>query len=167
MTKTTPKSPKKATATRKSAPKPAKASAVAAKRKAAPKTSAPTLAGGTATSKTAAKAASSAVKAAPKPVVVQAKTPGVSEPALKKSELIAIVTERSGVKKKDAKPVVEAMLAVLGQALSDGRELNLQPFGKAKVNRQKDVQGGKVIIAKIRQSDRVQEPKDPLAKAAE
>jgi len=46
-----------------------------------------------------------------------AKTPIVFDPALKKKKLIEIVTERSGVKKKDAKPVIEAMFAVLGQTL--------------------------------------------------
>jgi len=113
------------------------------------------------------RAATSAVKAAPKPVVVTQTAPVVGKSAMKKKELIDVVTERSGIKKKDAKPVVEAMLAVLGQAISDGRELNLQPLGKVKINRQKDVQGGKVTVLKVRQSDRASEPKDPLAEAAE
>lgn len=110
-------------------------------------------------------AAKSAITAQPKPVVVTEKTNVVSDPALKKKELIEAVTERSGIKKKDAKPVIEAMLAVLGQTLADGREMNLQPFGKVKINRAKDVQGGKVLITKIRQSNRV--PKPPLSEAAE
>ena len=113
-------------------------------------------------------AAKSAVSAQPKPVVVTEKTPVVSDPALKKKELIEIVTERSGIKKKDAKPVIEAMLAVLGQTLAEGREMNLQPLGKVRINRAKDVQGGKVLITKIRQSNRVPKPSaDPAAKAAE
>lgn len=113
-------------------------------------------------------AAKSAVTAQPKPVVVTEKTPVVSDPALKKKELIEVVTERSGIKKKDAKPVIEAMLAVLGQTLADGREMNLQPLGKIKINRAKDVQGGKILITKIRQSNRVPKaPEDPVVKAAE
>ena len=113
-------------------------------------------------------AAKFAVTAQPKPVVVTEKTPVVSDPALKKKELIKIVTERSGIKKKDAKPVIEAMLAVLGQTLAEGREMNLQPLGKVRINRAKDVQGGKVLITKIRQSNRVPKPSaDPAAKAAE
>ena len=101
-------------------------------------------------------------------MVVTEKTPVVSDPALKKKELIKIVTERSGIKKKDAKPVIEAMLAVLGQTLAEGREMNLQPLGKVRINRAKDVQGGKVLITKIRQSNRVSKPSaDPAAKAAE
>ena len=73
-------------------------------------------------------------------------------PEMKKKELIDAVVSRSGIKKKDAKPVVEAMLAVLGEALADSRELNLKPFGKVKVNRTKEVPNGKVIIAKVRQT---------------
>lgn len=120
------------------------------------------------TAATKAAAASSAVKATPKPVVVTETTPTVADPALKKKELIDTVTERSGIKKKDAKPVIEAMLEVLGQTLAEGREINLQPLGKVKINRAKEVQGGSVLIAKIRQSNRVpSQPKDPLTKAAE
>lgn len=101
--------------------------------------------------------------AKPKPVVVTETTPVVADPAMKKKELIEAIVERSGIKKKDAKPVIEAMLDVLGKTLAEGRELNLQPLGKIKVNRTKDVQGGKVIIAKIRQSNRVPQPATPAA----
>ena len=123
---------------------------------------------GKATNTAKAVAAKSAVSAQPKPVVVTENTPVVSDPALKKKELIDTVTERSGVKRKDVKPVVEALLAVLGQSLSEGREMNLQPLGKIKINRAKDVQGGRVLITKVRQSNRVPKaPKDPLTEAAE
>lgn len=88
---------------------------------------------------------------APEPVVVAA-TPVVAEPAMRKKELIDQVVERSGIKKKDAKPVVEAMLAVLGEAVGEGRELNLQPLGKLRINRSEDRSNGRVIICKLRQS---------------
>ncbi|MBR9765434.1 MAG: HU family DNA-binding protein [Rhodobacteraceae bacterium] len=71
---------------------------------------------------------------------------------LKKKELIERVVERSGVKKKDAKPVVEAMLTVLGEALGEGRELSLQPLGKLRVTRAKDLPNGKLMVTRIRQS---------------
>ncbi|WP_375266398.1 HU family DNA-binding protein [Planktotalea sp.] len=112
---------------------------------------------------TKAEAAKSAVTSQPKPVVVTDNTLVVSDPALKKKELIDTVVERSGIKKKDAKPVVEAMLAVLGQTLADGREMNLQPLGKIKINRAKDAQGGKVLVTKIRQSNRVPIPTQEAA----
>ena len=119
----------------------------------------------TGSSKTSkADAAKSAVDSQPKPVVVTESTLNISDPALKKKELINTVVERSGIKKKDAKPVIEAMLAVLGQTLAEGREMNLQPLGKIKINRAKDVQGGRVLVTKIRQSNRVP---NSVKKAAE
>ena len=71
-------------------------------------------------------------------------------PVLRKKELIERVVARSGIKKKDAKPTVEAMLAVLGEALSNGEELNLQPFGKVMINRVIDKPNATVIVAKVR-----------------
>lgn len=92
-------------------------------------------------------------------------------PELKKQELIAKVIERADIKKKYAKPVVEAVIEVLGEALAEGRELNLQPFGKLKLNRTKDTPNARVIVAKIRQAKSAPEtgtsPKEPVADAAE
>ena len=78
--------------------------------------------------------------------------PSPPGPEMKKQELLQKVLTRSGIKKKDAKPVVEAMLEVLGEALANGRELNLQPLGKIKMNRIKEMDRARVIVAKIRQS---------------
>lgn len=72
---------------------------------------------------------------------------------LKRRELIENVVRRSGIKKKDAKPVVEAMLAELGEALASGRGVALPPFGRAKINRSKDIEDGRVIIVKLRQKN--------------
>lgn len=89
---------------------------------------------------------------APEPTVVSVTDTTVSEPDLKKRELIDLVVARSGIKKKDAKPVVEAMLAVLGETIAAGRELNLQPLGKLRINRVVEKGNGRVIICKLRQS---------------
>ena len=102
-------------------------------------------------------AVSAAVKAvveSPKAaaVVVEGPQPVVSGPEMRKKELIDLVVERSGIKKKDAKPVVEATLAVLGEALAEARELNLQPLGKVMVRREKEMPNGRVLVTKIRQS---------------
>ncbi|UWQ93383.1 HU family DNA-binding protein [Rhodobacteraceae bacterium M382] len=71
---------------------------------------------------------------------------------MKKKELVDLAVERSGVKKRDAKPAIEAALAILGETLADGRELNLPPLGKVKINRTADNGKTKVIICKVRQS---------------
>ena len=73
-------------------------------------------------------------------------------PVLRKKELIERVVARSGIKKKDAKPTIEAMLAVLGEALKNGEELNLQPLGKIKINRVIEKENATVMVAKVRQS---------------
>lgn len=91
---------------------------------------------------------------------------------LRKRELIDLVVARSEVKKKFAKPAVEAMLAILGEAISDGRNLNLAPLGKLKVNRSNDRGNGQVIVCKLRRSVQDGTPVEkldqtPLAEPAE
>lgn len=106
-------------------------------------------------------AAKAPVKAPVKPVTRVATAPvaatatptsplGVEAHVLRKKELIERVVARSGVKKKDAKPTIEAMLAVLGEALGKGEELNLHPLGKVKVNRVIEKPNAVVLITKVR-----------------
>ncbi|WP_241524003.1 HU family DNA-binding protein [Oceaniglobus indicus] len=92
-------------------------------------------------------------------------SPVVADAPLKKPDLIEQVAATSGLKKKDAKAAVEATLAALGQALADGREMNLPPFGKLAVNRTKVKSNGTVTIARIRQPSAMPKPDDPLASA--
>lgn len=73
-------------------------------------------------------------------------------PELKKQELLEKLIGRADVQKKLAKPVLDAVLELLGEALAEGRDLNLPPLGKIKVNRVKDMAQARVIVAKIRQS---------------
>ncbi|PVA11523.1 DNA-binding protein [Pelagivirga sediminicola] len=88
--------------------------------------------------------------------------------ALKKKELIEQVVARTEISKKHAKPVIEAMLSVLGDALAEGRELNLQPMGKIKRKRVKDTGKARVIVANIRQpmASGAETPPAPLARSA-
>ena len=99
----------------------------------------------------AAPVAKAVVATAPVPTVVSITTPDGTMQEMKKKELIDRVVERSGIKKKDAKPVVEAMLGVLGESIADGRELNLPPFGKLRINRAEEKGNGKIIVCKLRQ----------------
>jgi hypothetical protein len=115
-------------------------------------------------SKTAAKASAAAGKAPKAAVVTEAKAV-VTGAELKKKELLDEVVERSGIKKKFAKPVVEAMIDVLGEAISEGREINLQPFGKLKHQRTKDTSNAQIIVAKIRQSKAAGPALDPADRA--
>ncbi|MDF0600076.1 HU family DNA-binding protein [Psychromarinibacter sp. C21-152] len=89
-----------------------------------------------------------------------------------KRELVDRVVSASGIKKRAAKPVVEAMLKELGDALSRGETLNLQPFGKGIVKQLKDLDNAEVVELRLRRSKlAVQaaetQATDPLAEAAE
>ncbi|GAW34890.1 bacterial DNA-binding protein [Roseovarius sp. A-2] len=90
---------------------------------------------------------------APEPAVIVTETsPTSAGPEMKKQELLDKVVQRSEIRKKFAKPALEAMLEVLGEALAEGRELNLPPLGKVKFNRIKEGARARIIVAKIRQS---------------
>ncbi|WP_235438917.1 HU family DNA-binding protein [Candidatus Rhodobacter oscarellae] len=128
-----------------------------------------------------------APEADPVPQEPQAKPEILDAPelvtALGKRELIDRVVESSGIKKKAAKPVVEAMLRELGDALSRGDTLNLQPFGKGIVKTRKVLENAEVIELRLRRShlamaaaaaaeagdtaDGADDASDPLAEAAE
>ncbi|WGW02588.1 HU family DNA-binding protein [Tropicibacter oceani] len=92
--------------------------------------------------------------ASPKPAKTAAAGPDADQPTveMKKKELIDLVVERSGVKKRDAKPAIEAALAILGQALAEGRPLNLKPLGKVKVANIKPKDNALVLNVRVRQS---------------
>lgn len=127
----------------------------------------------TTTKKTAAKtpakpAAAKAVAAAPKATIVEDVTPVVSGAPIKKPELIERVMAETGMKKKDVKPVVEAMLTVLGKTLSDGEELIVPPLGKVMIKRVKDVANAKIMTLKVRHPNNAgTSSQDTVAAAAE
>ena len=90
--------------------------------------------------------------AATPPEVVSEMTAVVAGPDLKKPELLQLVAERAEMPKNKVKPIVEAMLAVVGEAIAQERGLNLQPLGKLKLMRSRDAGSATVTVAKIRQS---------------
>ena len=95
-------------------------------------------------------------------------TSGASAMPVRKSDLLARVGALSKAKKKDVKEVVEATLLVLGEALARGEDLNLPPLGKAKVGRQKGVNGGDLYIIKLRRgAAKAGAATEPLADEAE
>ena len=89
--------------------------------------------------------------AAPQTKIVN---PAVSVPQgemIKKPEFLDRAVERTDVKKREAKPAIEAALAVLAEALIKDEELNLPPMGKLRVVKSKDVgEGAKVLTLKLR-----------------
>ncbi len=143
--KTTPRKSAKSAATAK-AVKPAKTSAASKPAKPAKPSKA------AAPASRAKRAAATAVAPKTPLAVVSAPKPVVSAPVLKKKELIERVVETSGMKKKDVKPAVEAMLTVLGRAIADGEDLNLQPLGKLMVKNRNEKPNGTVLNCRLRQA---------------
>ncbi|WP_299783511.1 HU family DNA-binding protein [uncultured Roseobacter sp.] len=106
------------------------------------------------TQKSAAKPAAPTKKASEKTAASKNAAKAADFPnALRKKELVEKVVARTGVKKRDAKPVVEALLAELGETLAEGRSLVLPPLGRVRINREKKLSNGRVIVAKIRQTN--------------
>lgn len=104
------------------------------------------------------------VKATAKPKSGKAKTaaaPPASTPAaadakagpLRTAGLLERIAERTGAKKQDLKPLLEATLDELGAALSRGEAFVLEPFGRGKVARSKSVEGGETLVIKLKRSD--------------
>ncbi|WP_322893540.1 MULTISPECIES: HU family DNA-binding protein [unclassified Yoonia] len=87
-------------------------------------------------------------------------------PQFKKPDLIDQVVARSSVKKRDAKPALEAALALIGEALARGDELVLPPLGKIRMIKSKDLGGGaQAMTLKLRTMKDV--VKDPSKDAVE
>ena len=76
---------------------------------------------------------------------------GRSTEKTKKPAFLERALLRTDVKKRDAKPAIEAALAELSAALLAGEELVLPPLGKLKVVKTKDVgQGAFALTLKLR-----------------
>ncbi len=71
---------------------------------------------------------------------------------LRKKDMLERLTERTGLRKNQIKPVLEAVLAELGDALIKGETLNLPPLGKLTVNRSIAQEKADVVICKLRRA---------------
>lgn len=78
---------------------------------------------------------------------------------LRRKDLVERVAASSGAKKKAVREIVEATLKVLGEALAAGETLALPPFGKARVNKHRDLSSGAMLTVKLRRK--------PAGKAAD
>ena len=105
--------------------------------------------------------AATAPAAKPTPVKAVSASPFVLRPSaqaeqassvLKMKDLIDKVVAATGAKKADARGIIEATLAAIGDALSKGNTLNLPPFGRAKVSRAAEAGSGKAMTVKLRRT---------------
>lgn len=65
---------------------------------------------------------------------------------VKKAEFIDAIVEKYGLKKRDVKPAAEAVIEMLGEVLSEGKDLNLPPVGKIKMINQKTLGDGSTAL---------------------
>ena len=79
---------------------------------------------------------------------------------LQKRQLVAHVVRRTGLRSTDIKPVVEATLAELGDAIAAGMTLALPPLGRGRVSRRLDPSGAEIITLRLRRKPDDQPP-DP------
>ena len=77
---------------------------------------------------------------------------------LQKRQLVAHVVRRTGLRSSDIKPVVEATLAELGDAIAAGMTLALPPLGRGRVSRRLDPSGAEIITLRLRRRPEDQPP---------
>ncbi|WP_420858760.1 HU family DNA-binding protein [Marivivens marinus] len=109
-----------------------------------------------------------------KPVVLDVKAPEAETTpevvqTIGRKEFIARVSSDSGLKPKDARVAVDAVLSALAAALRDGQEMNLPPLGKIKHVKSKDIGGAKVATVRVRIPEQgvKKAGSDPLAEMGE
>ena len=94
------------------------------------------------------------------PPATASETAATSEQApMKLKELIEAVVERTGQRKGEVRTAVQAALAVIGETLGEGQEMNLPGLGKLKVNRTKPTPRGKMMMVKLIQNQKLAAPK--------
>jgi hypothetical protein len=96
-----------------------------------------------------AKAMPAAEKPALRVVETGAEAPPAKAGSLKLKDMVDQVAEATGGKKSDVKPVIEAMLKVMGTALATGTPLAVAPLGKLRVVKNK----GPALTLKLRLAD--------------
>lgn len=93
--------------------------------------------------------AKASTKTAAKPVE---KAAPAEEKRILKKHLIEKVARRSGLRKNEVRPVLDALLEVIGGNLAEDTQMVLQPLGKIMVKQAKDADGAVVYTCKIRRS---------------
>lgn len=103
-----------------------------------------------------------AVAAEEAQAAVEAADGGSAVVLVKKKDFVERVVAASGAKKAVARDMTEAVLRVLGEALSNGEGLILPPLGKLRVAKHIDKTGAEVLQIKLKRSTA-----EPGAKKAE
>ena len=77
---------------------------------------------------------------------------------VRRKELVDRIAAKSGMKPNLIKSVLDAVLLELGDALSAGESVRVQPLGQLSVNRRKELPDGEVIVCKLRRRNQTATP---------
>lgn len=88
---------------------------------------------------------------------------------VRRKELVERIAAKSGKKPNLIKSVLDAVLLELGDALSSGESIRVQPLGQLSVNRRKELPDGEVLVCKLRRKNQTSVPATtaPVTTAAE
>lgn len=86
---------------------------------------------------------------------------------VRRKELVERIVAASGLKPNAVKTVLDAVLKEMGDILSTGEGLNVQPLGKLVVSRRKDIPGGQIVNCKLRRKSVTSESPAEIEKVSE
>ena len=100
--------------------------------------------------KSTAKTRSTKTKTAAKVADVTDATDAADAPVMKTKDLIEAVAPNVSLKKKDLRPVMEAIFKAMGEAIDDGKSLAIPPLGKVLVKRARKGENADTIVLRLR-----------------
>lgn len=68
---------------------------------------------------------------------------------LRMRDILERVVDRSGMRKGEARTAIEATMAVIGEAIENGEDIDLPGFGKLKLQREKETPRGKAYVMRL------------------
>ncbi len=97
----------------------------------------------------------------------ESKTGDAGPNLVRRKELVERIVAASGLKPNAVKTVLDAVLKEMGDILSNGEGLNVQPLGKLVVSRRKDIPGGQILNCKLRRKSATPESSEAIEKVSE
>lgn len=68
---------------------------------------------------------------------------------LRMRDVLERVVDRSGMRKGEARTAIETTMAVIGEAIENGEDIDLPGFGKLKLQREKATARGKTFVLRL------------------
>ena len=103
-----------------------------------------------ATAKPTAAKAKTAPKAAAKPDPKPELAVTPDAPVMRTKDLVEAIAPNVSVKRKDLRPLMEAVFKAMGDALAEGKSLNIPPLGKILVKKERKGENADTIVLRLR-----------------